>query len=75
MPGLDRRRPGIRARQTVVDRGIERGDLRPDTDIRILHEFLLGPIFYRLLLSGQPLDRQLGDRLVDGVLEGFAPRT
>jgi hypothetical protein len=40
-----------------------------------LHELLLGPIFYRLLLSGSPLDRNLGSRLVDAVLEGFRPRS
>jgi AcrR family transcriptional regulator len=55
----------------VIERGIARGDLRPDTDVRLLHEFLLGPTFYRLLLSGGPLDRNLGARLVDGILDGF----
>jgi hypothetical protein len=35
---------------------------------------LLGPVFYRLLLSGGALDRGLGTRLVDAILEGFAPR-
>jgi AcrR family transcriptional regulator len=58
----------------VIERGIARGDLRPDTEVELLHEYLLGPIFYRLLLSGSPLDRKLSARLVDGVLEGFAPR-
>jgi AcrR family transcriptional regulator len=58
----------------VIERGIERGDLRPDTDVRVVHEFLLGPVFYRLLLSGGSLDRGLGTRLVDGILQGFAPR-
>ena len=59
----------------VIGRGISRGDLRPDTDVRLVHELLLGPIFYRLLLSGAPLDRGLGPRLVDAILAGFAPRT
>jgi AcrR family transcriptional regulator len=57
----------------VIERGIERGDLRPDTDVRLVHEFLVGPILYRLLLSGPPLDRKLGTRLVDAILEGFRP--
>ena len=59
----------------VIKRGIARGDLRPDTDTRLVHELLIGPIFYRLLFSGAPLDRKLGPRLVDAVLAGFAPRT
>jgi hypothetical protein len=58
----------------VIKRGIARGDLRPNTDVRMLHELLVGPIFYRLLLSGDPLDRTLGPRLVDAILTGFAPR-
>jgi len=57
----------------VIERGIARGDLRPDTDVQVLHEFLVGPIFYRLLFSGGKLDRKLGARIVDGILEGFAP--
>jgi AcrR family transcriptional regulator len=65
--------PRLAQLEKVVERGIERGDLRPDTDLRLLHEFLLGPIFYRLLLSGQPLDGGLGDRIVNGALEGFSP--
>jgi AcrR family transcriptional regulator len=59
----------------VIKRGIARGDLRPDTDVDMLHELLVGPIFYRLLFSGDPLDRKLGPRLVDALLAGFAPRT
>jgi AcrR family transcriptional regulator len=59
----------------VIKRGITRGDLRPDTDVRLLHELLVGPILYRLLLSGAPLNRNLGPRLVDAILAGFTPRT
>jgi AcrR family transcriptional regulator len=58
----------------VIERGIARRDLRPDTDLRLLHELLVGPILYRLLLSGPPLDRKLTTSLVDGLLAGFAPR-
>jgi AcrR family transcriptional regulator len=59
----------------VIARGIARGDLRPGTDVRLVHELLLGPVFYRLLLSGAPLDHTLAARLVDAILAGFAPRT
>ena len=57
----------------VVERGIARGDLRPDTDVRLVHELLVGPIFYRLLFSGGPIDRKLSVRIVDAVLDGFTP--
>ena len=57
----------------VVERGIARGDLRPDTDVGDVHELLVGPIFYRLFFSGDRIDRNLGVRLVDAVLVAFAP--
>lgn len=67
-------KPRLAELAPVIQRGIARGDLRADTDVRLLHELLIGPIFYRLLLSGAPLDRDLGTRLVDAILAGFAPR-
>ena len=58
----------------VIERGIARGDFRPGTDVRIVHELLVGPIFYRLLFSGPPLNRKLSITLADAVLDAFAPR-
>ena len=58
----------------LIERGIERGDLRPDTDIELAHELLFGPVYYRLLLSGAPLDKKLAERIVDAVLPAFAAR-
>ena len=66
--------PRRRQLEPVIERGIARGDLRPDTDVGLVHELLVGPLFYRLLFSGDPLDRKAAQRVVDGVLEGFAPR-
>jgi AcrR family transcriptional regulator len=57
----------------VVERGIARGDLRPDTDVRLVHELLVGPIFYRLLFSGGPINRKLGTSLVDAIMDSFSP--
>jgi AcrR family transcriptional regulator len=64
--------PRLRQLSQVINRGVERGYLRPDTDVRLAHELLLGPVFYRLLYSGQPLDDGLGARIVDAVLRAFA---
>jgi AcrR family transcriptional regulator len=58
----------------LVELGIARGDLRPDTDRELFHELLFGPVYYRLMLSGAPLDEGLAGRIVDGVLPGFKPR-
>jgi AcrR family transcriptional regulator len=59
--------------RTIIDRGIERGDLRPDTDLRVLHEILIGPLFYRLLLSGYPLNKKHAGQLVDAAMAAYAP--
>ena len=56
----------------LLARGIDRGDLRADTDVELAHELLFGPVYYRLLLSGAPLDKGLAGRVVDAVMAAFA---
>ncbi len=56
----------------VIERGIGRGDLHPDADVELAHELLFGPVYYRLLLSGAPLDKGLAERIVDAVLPALA---
>jgi len=57
----------------IIDQGVERGDLRKDIDYELAHEFLFGPVYYRLLLSGSALDRKLASRIVDTFLRAFGP--
>jgi AcrR family transcriptional regulator len=64
--------PRLEQLRDLVERGVARGDLRPDTDVRLAHELLLGPVFYRLLYSSQPLDEGLGARVADAVMRAFA---
>jgi AcrR family transcriptional regulator len=59
--------------ERLVERGIARGDLRPDTNPETAHELLIGPVYYRLLLTGQPLNRAFAKRTVDAVLRAFGP--
>ena len=61
------------ALRTVVQRGIERGDLRADLDPELALDVLGGPLFYRLLVTGGPIDDHLADGVVDLLLHGFAP--
>jgi AcrR family transcriptional regulator len=56
----------------VVQRGIERSELRGDTDPALVVDLLTGPIFYRHLLSGDRLDLGYADRVADAVLHAFA---
>jgi AcrR family transcriptional regulator len=59
--------------RALVERGVERGELRPGTDPELVHELLFGPVYYRLFLSGRPLDPGLAERVVDPVMAAFAP--
>ncbi|MEJ2217185.1 MAG: TetR/AcrR family transcriptional regulator [Gemmatimonadota bacterium] len=60
------------ALRTVVRRGIERGELRPDVDVELALDFLGGPLFYRLLVTGGPLDEALARGVVEVMLRGMA---
>jgi AcrR family transcriptional regulator len=62
----------IDALAPVMARGIARGDLRADTDARLLLEMLIAPIHGRLLLTGEPVDDGLAERLVELALNGAA---
>jgi AcrR family transcriptional regulator len=56
----------------VVMRGIERGDLRAQRDPRLLLEMLIAPLHARLLITGERIDDDLAERLVDLMLNGAA---
>ena len=56
----------------LVEKGIARGDLRPDADYELANELLFGPVYYRLLLSGAPLEDDLAERVVNAVWPAFA---
>jgi AcrR family transcriptional regulator len=58
----------------AVARGIERGDLRAESDARLLLEMLVAPIHGRLLLTGEPVDDDLAEQLVEVVLNGAAAK-
>jgi AcrR family transcriptional regulator len=49
-------------------RAIERGELPRSTDVELAIDELLGPIYYRVLVTGRPVPREFTDRLVDHFL-------
>lgn len=57
----------------VLRRGVERGDLRSDLDLELALDVLGGPLMYRLLITGGPIDEQLADGVADLIMRGFAP--
>jgi AcrR family transcriptional regulator len=62
------------ALQQVLDRGIARGDLRAELDVELTLDVLAGPLFYRLLITGGPLDERLVQGVVDLILESNKPK-
>lgn len=61
------------ALREVLDRGVRRGELRADADRELALDFLGGPLFYRLLVTGGPLDDALVEGTVDVLVRGLAP--
>jgi hypothetical protein len=61
------------ALRVVLARGVERGDLRDDLDFELALDVLGGPLFYRLLVTGGPIDGELARGVVELILRGFAP--
>jgi AcrR family transcriptional regulator len=51
-----------------LERAVERGDLSAGTDIDRAVEQLVSPIYYRVLVTGEPVSRQFTDRLVEQYL-------
>jgi AcrR family transcriptional regulator len=47
----------------IVDRAMARRELPAGTDGRLVIESLIGPLYVRLLLTGEPLDRAYADRV------------
>jgi AcrR family transcriptional regulator len=65
--------PRRQAMLAALERGRERGEVRADADLELAVDTLHGAVFYRLLLSGEPLDAAFAERLSDQVLDGLAP--
>src|SRR5262249_44620071 len=75
-PELDERYSGVLAERRaktrrMLRRAVERGDLPHDTDVETMSTMLVGPIFHRFLITGEPLDDVFVDTLVDALLRGF----
>ena len=54
----------------VVERAIQRGELPPTTDANLIIETVIGPLWLRLLLTGEPITNELADNIVELVIDG-----
>jgi AcrR family transcriptional regulator len=56
----------------MLDRAEARGELRPGIDRFLTIETLIGPLYFRFLLTREPLDEGVLETIVDLVLTGIA---
>jgi AcrR family transcriptional regulator len=66
----ERRKPTL----ALLARAVERGELPAGIDVDALSDLLGGAFFYRLLVSGGPIDDQLVEFVLDTVLAGVENR-
>lgn len=58
----------------ILQRGLERGELRVDADLEEVMESLAGPLFYRRLVRHEPIPPARCTAVVDAVLQVYGSR-
>jgi AcrR family transcriptional regulator len=66
--------PRRAATTAVLQRAIDRGQLRPDIDIPAVMDQLYAPLYFRLTMQHEPLEEVLAETLVTTVLNGVRVR-
>jgi AcrR family transcriptional regulator len=54
--------------RTIVRRAVERGELGPDADPAVFHEVAPALMFFRVLVTGEPVDDEFFAHVADDVL-------
>lgn len=60
----------LQAKQ-LLEKGIKRGELKENLDVDLSIDLIYGPIFYRLLVTGEKLDESYVHDLVINAFEGI----
>ena len=58
----------------VLQRGVDRGELDPGVDFAFVYDLLVGPLFMRAVIWGEPLAPDAAEKTTDVILAAFAPR-
>ena len=66
---LLRKRQGTAFR--LLQEGVANGELRPDLDVELAADLLMGPVILRRLLTGGPLEPELAARTVSYLYDGW----
>lgn len=57
--------------RAAVERGIQRGELARDTDVELVLNALAGPLYFSLLITGDPIDDNYARAAVDLILARY----
>ena len=57
----------------VLQRGVDRGELDRDVDFAFVYDLLVGPLFMRAVVWGEPLAADAAEKTTDVILAAFAP--
>jgi AcrR family transcriptional regulator len=63
--------PNRRQWHTAVERGIARGELTEDTDVDFVLNTLAGPLYFCLLITGEPIEAGYARAAVDLILARY----
>ena len=66
---FDLRRGALRI---IWERGVSRGELRPDVDFQLFMDLIYGPLIMRLMMDHAPLDEVEAERTVSVAFRGLA---
>lgn len=66
-------RPLFDLTHRLLAAAVAEGDLRADVDPDTVIDVLTGPLYFRLLVTGEPFSVEATDRTIDAVLQGLAP--
>ena len=58
----------IRMLSGIFERAAARGEVPPGQDWPLLAQMLVGPVMFRVVVTGEPVTRAVGEALVDAVL-------
>lgn len=58
----------------ILERGISRGELRTDLNVEVIIDLIWGPVFYRLLITGEVIDSAFVKELINYAFEGIKIR-
>lgn len=57
----------------ILERGMQRGELRGDLDLELCIDLIYGPLFYRLLVTGEKIDESFIRIIVKYAFDGLQP--